>query len=148
MIEIDLSALKVPAQAFHDECIVGRCSCAFLNDSSSYSPAPNNASSFHSISYFQLSSPLSSGNGVRIKIDAAPPTDNTQQWEKRAGRMAPLLPSLPNGRLKDCALSTADHPSSIKCSRHRRRRSPMGQTSHRRLRLQLYSWDSRNLPSK
>ena len=78
-----------------------RCSYAFLNDSCSYSPAPNNASSFHSISYFQLSlsSPLSSGNGVRIKIDAAPPTDNTQQWEKQGLREdgAPPL-SLPSER--------------------------------------------------
>ena len=100
MIEIDFYAFKVPAQTFHDECVVWRCSCAFLNDSSSYSPAPNNASSFHSISYFQLSpsSPLSSGNGVRIKIDAAPPTDNTQQWEKQGLREDGAPPSLPSER--------------------------------------------------
>ena len=54
--------------------------------------------SIPSLTFSSLSSPLSSGNGVRIKIDAAPPTDNTQQWEKRAGREDGAPPSLPSER--------------------------------------------------
>ena len=50
------------------------------------------------LSALSLSSPLSSGNGVRIKIDAAPPTDNTQQWEKRGLREDGAPPSLPSER--------------------------------------------------
>ena len=62
---------------------------------------------------------------LRLMLPRRPTTLNSGR-SRDSGRMAPLLPSLPNGRLKDCALSTADHPSSIKCSRHRRRRSPHG----------------------
>ena len=62
---------------------------------------------------------------LRLMLPRRPTTLNSGR-SRDSGRMAPLFPSLPNGRLKDCALSTADHPSSIKCSRHRRRRSPPG----------------------
>ena len=65
---------------------------------------------------------------LRLMLPRRPTTLNSGR-SRDSGRMAPLLPSLPNGRLKDCALSTADHPSSIKCSRHRR--SPPGRVRHR-----------------
>ena len=65
---------------------------------------------------------------LRLMLPRRPTTLNSGR-SGQGGWRPSLLPSLPNGRLKDCALSTADHPSSIKCSRHRR--SPPGRVRHR-----------------